>query len=204
VSGAAAPVPPEGVARRDVLTAGVVAAGALLAAGCGASRAPVDAHPATPRTAPSPAAASADVPILRAALQLERRTVAAYTAGIPLLDRARARWAKVFLAEELQHTGELISLLRLAGATAPPPAASYAIGHPRDGDGVVAVLESLEALQLAGYARWIPRLSPGTMRAGAASLFANDAQHITALRAARGRPALGSPWVVGRPGAVQG
>jgi uncharacterized protein (DUF1684 family) len=69
---------------------------------------------------------------------------------------------------------------------------------------VLAVLESLEGLQLTGYARWIPRLSAGTMRAGAASIFANDAQHITALREARGRPALGSPWVVGSPGTVSG
>lgn len=189
--------------RRELLTgAAAAAAGGLLLAGCGAGGSAADVHPTVPTAPPSPAEAARDVSILRAALALERRTVAAYTAGIPLLDAARAQWAKAFLSEELEHTGELISLIRLAGAKAPDPAGSYAIGHPRDGDEVLGVLEGLEALQLDSYARWIPRLSAGTMRAGAASIFANDAQHITALRAARGRPALGSPWVVGRPGVV--
>ena len=193
MSGAPAPT------RRGLLTGAGAALGgagaALLAAGCGSSSKPASG-PAVTR-APAAGAAHADVQILGRALELERRTVAAYTASIPLLDHARAHWAKRLLAEELAHTGELISLIKLAGATAGPPADSYAIGDPRDPAGALAVLESLESRQIAGYLSWIPRLSPGSTRAAAASILAADAQHITALRQARGRPALTSAFLAG-------
>ena len=177
-----------------VLAGGAV--GAVLSA-CGGSSASAPGATVTHEVPPTGAAAQTDVGVLTAALELERRTVAAYVAGIPLLDAAGAHWAKRFLSEELQHTGELISLIKTAGGTAPPPADSYAIGHPRDGAGVLAVLNVLEALQIAGYLRAIPRLSPGTMRAAAASILADDAQHIAALRQARGRPAMDSAFVTG-------
>jgi hypothetical protein len=142
--------------------------------------------------------AETDVGILMTALALERRTVAAYVAGIPLLPRSQVMGAKAFLSEELAHTGELISLIKAAGGKAPPRADSYDIGAPPRGSrDVVALLRSLEALQIASYLKWIPRLSPGPVRAAVASILACDAQHVAVLRALLGKPALASAFVTG-------
>jgi hypothetical protein len=185
-----------GAVRRELL-AGVgtsLAAGAAVAlAGCGHQ-----AH--VPREAVKKAPAPVkrrDVEILSAALDLERRTVAAYTAGIPLLPRSQAKAAKQFLNEELEHTGELLALIKAAGGMAPPRADSYDIGHPRDGAGVLVLLHQLERLQVAGYLKLLPRLSPGPVRAEVSSILANDAQHISILRLAQGMNPLPSAFVTG-------
>jgi hypothetical protein len=62
---------------------------------------------------------------------------------------------------------------------------------------VVARLHSLERLQIASYLKWIPRLSPGPVRAAVSSILACDAQHVAVLRAAQGQPALASAFVTG-------
>jgi hypothetical protein len=140
-----------------------------------------------------------DVKLLGHALEIERRTVAAYIAGIPLLSRSQAKSAKQFLNEELQHTGELLALITASGATPTLRAASYDIGgHPRDRAGVLALLHSLESVQIANYLTVIPRLSPGPLRAAVASILANDAQHVAILRLAQGEPGLPSAFVTGR------
>ncbi len=127
----------------------------------------------------------ADLEILGALLDLERRTVAAYTAGMPLLRGSEAKMAKQFLYEELQHTGELLSLIKAAGGDDPARAASYSLGHPRDGQEVLALLHALERAQIAAYLHAIPRLKPAPVRAAAATILASDAQHIAILRLTR-------------------
>lgn len=189
--------PEDGASRRALLSgAGLALAGAgsLALAGCGGGGA--KSGPAQTQTLPA-SVSSTDVAILGAALELERRTVAAYVAGIPLLDRDDARAARQYLSEELEHAGELISLIRSAGAKAPPRQQSYPIGHPRSGAGVLAVLAGLEALQIASYQRWIPRLSPAPMRAAVATIMCCDAQHLAMVRVARGLTPAPSPFVTG-------
>jgi hypothetical protein len=167
-------------------------AGALVLGGCG--------HGATARKAvralPRPLMEN-DVRILGRALELERRTVAAYVAGIPLLSRPLRTAARQFLNEELQHTGELISLITAAGAKAGPRADSYALGHPRDAAGVLALLHFLEALQIKTYLQSIPRLSPGPVRAAVASILTVDSQHIAMVRLAQGQTPVPSAFVTG-------
>jgi hypothetical protein len=143
------------------------------------------------------AIADRDIAILTQALELERRTVAAYVAGIPLLSHDQAKTARQFLSEELEHTGELISLITAAGGKANPRANSYALGHPTDQAGVLALLHSLESLQITSYLRWITELSPGPVRAAVASIVTVDAQHITMLRLAQGRDPVPSAFVSG-------
>jgi hypothetical protein len=145
----------------------------------------------------SPAVRSSDVEILSEALALERRTIDAYVASIPLLPSDQVYDAKTFLGEELQHAGELITLIKSAGGRAPDRADSYAIGHPRGSAEVLALLHSFERLQIASYLRWIPRLTPGPYRAAVATILASDAQHVAVLRAAQGMPALASAFVTG-------
>jgi hypothetical protein len=185
-----------GAPRRQLLggAGGVLTAAAAVAlAGCGQK-----AH--VPRQAVKqapPHIQRRDVAILNAALALERRTVAAYTAGIPLLDHPDQKAAKQFLNEELQHTGELLALIKAAGGIAPPRADSYEIGHPRGGAGVLALLHELERAQIAGYVKAIPKLSPGPVRAAVASILANDAQHIAIIRIAQGLNPVPSAFVTG-------
>jgi len=175
----------EGCARRKLLSgvgAALVGFGAVGLAGCGTSG-------ATGQTAAkkvSPPVEHTDVEILDGLLALERRTVAAYTAGMPLLRRADAKMAKQFLYQEFQHTGELLGLIKSAGGEDPPRPESYDLGHPRDDQEVLALLHSLERAQIAAYLHAIPRLKPGPVRAAAASILASDAQHIAILRLTQG------------------
>ena len=62
---------------------------------------------------------------------------------------------------------------------------------------MLALLHSLERLQIASYLSWLPRLSPAPVRAAVSSILACDAQHVAVLRAAQGKPALASPFVTG-------
>jgi hypothetical protein len=188
----------EGASRRALLSGAgaTLASGAALAlAGCGTK---ANTGQKSVKKAARPIQRT-DVEILGGLLELERRTVAAYTAGIPLLTRPDARTARQFLNEELQHTGELLSLIMAAGEAASfqPRAASYDLGHPVDDAEVLSLLHGLERAQLAAYLKAIPRLSPGPVRAAASSILANDAQHIAIIRLAQGMPAIASAFVTG-------
>lgn len=188
----------EGSSRRALLSgagAALVGAGALALSGCGRE---AKAGQKSVKTA-KPLVQHSDVAILAGLLELERHTIAAYTAGIPLLTRPDARTAKQFLNEELQHAGELLSLIKAAGGgRGPLRAASYDLGHPTDDQDVLALLHRLESAQIASYLDAIPRLQPGPVRAATASILANDAQHISILRLAQGMNPVPSAFVSGR------
>jgi hypothetical protein len=184
-------------ARREFLRgagATLAAGGTALGLGACGGRSPVPKRAV--KKAPIPIRRQ-DVSLLSAALALERRTVAAYTAGIPLLGRLESKAASQFLSEELEHTGELISLIKAAGGHAAPRAASYDLGHPGDATAVLALLHGLERAQVAFYLTAIPKLSPGPMRAAVATILNSDAQHITALRLTQGLDPVPSAFLSG-------
>jgi hypothetical protein len=188
------PTRPPGIGRRALLrgAGGAVMGGGALTAltGCGSG--------ASSDTPIGQAAVATDLQILTAALALERRTVTAYIAAIPLVPPSFVKGAKAFLSEELAHAGELISLIKGAGAKAPDRADTYDLGPPPAGpEAVLALLHSLERLQIASYLTWIPRLSPGPLRAAVSTILASDAQHVAVLRAVQGQPALAAPFVTG-------
>ena len=131
---------------------------------------------------------------------MERRAIAAYAACIPLLPESEARWARAFVVEEIQQAGALAKLIALAGATAASENGEPAIGRPRDGAQATGLLAELESEHITRYLGWIPRLSAEALRAGVATILASDAQHVTALRHALGRPALTSAFVLGAAG----
>lgn len=156
-------------------TGGALAgASALAVAGCGGPH-----RPHVKSSGPVPAQ---DIALIEELLALERRTIAAYEAGIPLLDSQTANDTQQFLRQELSHEGELIGLLRHAKVKPPPPTSGYDLGHPRTPEDVLRLLHDLEDAQLSAYLRAIPRLSNGQIRAAAAAIFANDAQHVAILR----------------------
>jgi len=180
--------------RRALLTGtGTALAGGVLAlAGCGS----VD----TGKKAVKQTSASVrerDIAILGRALELERRTVAAYIACIPLLTRPERKACRQFLNEELQHTGELTSLIKAAGGKAAPRADSYALGHASDGPSALALLHSLENLQISSYLGWIPQLSPAPVRAAVASILTVDSQHLAMVRVMQEQDPVPGPFVTG-------
>jgi len=186
-----------GASRRALLTgagATLASAGALALGGCGHKAR--TGSKAIKRAGPH--VQQSDLPILESLLALERRTVAAYTAGSPLLSRADAKTAKQFLNQELEHTGELLSLIKAGGGgKGPPREASYALGNPTDDLQVLQLLHALERAQVAAYLDAIPKLAPGAVRAAASSILASDAQHIAVIRSSLGLVAAPSPFVTG-------
>jgi hypothetical protein len=180
--------------RRALLTGTgtALAGGALALAGCGS----VDTGKKAVKQTSMPVR-QRDIEILGRALELERRTVSAYIACIPLLTRRQRKACRQFLNEELQHTGELASLIKAAGSKAAPRADSYALGRATDGPSAFALLHSLEALQISSYLNWIPQLSPGPVRAAVASILTVDAQHLAMVRVMQDQDPVPGPFVTG-------
>ena len=71
--------------------------------------------------------------------------------------------------------------------------------HERpDRSGIEAPDTGIERAQLAAYLDALPTLSQPKIRAAAAAILANDAQHVSVLRASMGLAPLPSPFVTGR------
>ena len=177
--------------RRGMLrAAGAGLAGAVLA-GCGSQSIRQQVHNSEP-------VLHSDVDLLNRLLQLEHLGIAAYTAGIPLLDQPTAKAGQLFLNDEISHAGDVAGLVREAGGKPIKPAASFPLGHPRTSEEVLMLLHSVENAQIAGYLYAIERLEPGVVKQQVASILANDAQHVAVVRAALGRSAIPSAFVTGR------
>lgn len=141
---------------------------------------------------------SGDISILGGLLDLEQHTIAAYTAGIPLLASRYAKASKQFLSQELAHAQALTDLIRKAGGKPQKPHSSYALGHPTSDRQVLALVRDLESAQLAAYVDSIPLLTPGRLRSAVAAIFANDAQHLAVLRQQLGQNPIPAAFVTGR------
>jgi Ferritin-like domain len=180
--------------RRELLAASGVLLGAVVLDGCGGGSS------STPvlQTAPS-GDRTVDVEILNRAIDLEFKTVAAYTAGIPLLNGAAAKAAKQYLSQELSHANELQGLVKEAGGTAHQQKAYYNLGRPRGATDVLMLLNRLENQQVRLYIDQVSVLSPGPVRAAVSAILANDAQHMTVLRSALGRPPAPTAFVAASP-----
>jgi rubrerythrin len=179
--------------RRTLLghwKAGIGAGAVIGLVGCGGSTKP------NLRQLP-PAAKSTDVDLLNQALDLEHEAIAAYTAGIPLLDGRPKKAAQLFLEQELSHAGEMYGLIKQAGGRPNKAKASYDLGHPSTAMDVLRLLHDLEHRELRLYLGALTRLSPGSVRAAVAAVLANDAQHVAVLRSALGMLPLPSPFVTG-------
>lgn len=145
-----------------------------------------------------PDVAATDAELLNHLLDLEYIAILAYTAAVPILDRGTAALAAQFLGQELAHANGLIGLIKAAHRRPHAPPSTYDLGHPRSREDVLRALQSAEAAQLDGYLEVIPRLRPGPVRQATAGYFANDAQHISLVRAQLGAPPLPDAFVTGR------
>lgn len=183
-----------GHTRRALLrtSTGGVAAGALVAlAGCGKGSRRPDVH----RIPPS--ARDTDVMIINGLLDACERTIAAYTATVPLFTGHVHAAMKQFLDQDLEHAGELYRLIKQAGGEANKPQPSYDLGQPRGRKDLLRLLHGLEAEMVSRYLAAIPQLAPGSVRAAIASILANDAQHVVVLRLALHLEPLPTAFVTG-------
>ena len=120
------------------------------------------------------------------------RRSAAYTAGIPLLSRDLGRPPSSSSTRSSAHRRADLAD-QGGGRRRAPRAAPFDLGHPRDAARCArACCTGSSSAQIVAYLRAIPRLSPGPVRAAAAAIFANDAQHVAVAprrcRAARRCP----------------
>jgi hypothetical protein len=129
----------------------------------------------------------ADISTMNGVLDLEHTAIAAYTAAIPLLSARPRLAATTFLRQELDHADKLQATITAAGGKANPPRASYDLGNPRGEDQVLELLSSTESTLIGAYLDAIPRLMPGSLRAIAAGILANEGQHLSVLRGAQGK-----------------
>ena len=169
--------PGSAVSRRQLLGATGAAGLALALAGCGR------AHPAAVHVAKLPPNLKAvDAAIFNALIDAEYVVAAAYIAGIPLLSDHNLRAAKHFLVHEISHITQLSNLVNVAHGVPNGPRASYDLGHPRSQTQVLDVIHRAEQATIRAYLDAIPKLSPGAPRAAAASILANEAQHVSVVR----------------------
>jgi len=177
--------------RRKLLLGGAAGVAGAVLAGCGGESIKQQVHNSQP-------ALTNDVDLLNNLLHLEHLAIAAYTAGIPLLDQPTAKAGQLFLNDEISHSGDIAGLIREAGGKPIKPDPSYPLGHPRNSNEVLMLLHAVENAQIAGYLYAIQRLEPGVVKQQVASILANDAQHVAVVRAALGQPAIPSAFVNGR------
>jgi rubrerythrin len=163
-----APTLPGVLTRRTALWTG---ASALLLAGCGG------------RPARMIAGDTADLPILGAALEVERTQIALYEAGTRLAHGPEAALVRTILAQERRHADAVAEAIRELGGrpVAPRTAAAYARGIPRGLDAWRQHAIQSEELWSAGYAAAIPKLSNKRLRATFGAIMASEAEHAVAL-----------------------
>jgi hypothetical protein len=126
--------------------------------------------------------AGADAHTLNRLLAVEYYAVAAYTAATPLLGGMAGRVSREFLGHEVLHADRLITLIQRAGGRSQQPQASYDLGHPTAQSEIIQLLLRVERAQLTAYLQAAPTLSPGSLKAMAASVFAAQAQHAAVWR----------------------
>jgi hypothetical protein len=166
--------------RRVLLAGATSAAGAAVLSGCGS-------RPLREKIRKNVRVSVADIATLNTLLDVEQYGIAAYAAGLPLLNPSWTAIGKQFLGQELAHANEISELIKAAGAKPRRRPASFNLGHPRTHSDAIALLETAERTQMGAYLRLIPKLAGGSTRAALATIFANDAQHLAVLRSNSGQ-----------------
>jgi rubrerythrin len=170
---------------------GVAGATAVLLGGC--------ADDSKTLTDPGPDESDeADVEILNSALDLELEAIAAYKAGAALLKGRALRAVKGFLEQEQAHADGLAAAIRDAGGTPNRPKRSYDFPRLRTRHDVLTYAVDLENIAIAAYMDALPKLGEGDLRATAASIMSNEAEHVSVLLGLLGSQQVPSAFVVGK------
>jgi rubrerythrin len=143
-----------------------------------------------------------DVAILNGALALELTAVEAYGKGAPLLKGAVLDAGEVFLTQEQEHADGLTTAIDQLGgkATAKKMTLDYS-GLKSQAD-VLNFATDLENVAIAAYVDAIPKLSSPDLRATAAQIVTNEAEHVSVLLGALGQDQVPDAFVTGDPNAL--
>jgi rubrerythrin len=140
----------------------------------------------------------ADVEILNGALDLELMAVAAYKAGAARLRGSVLEVGKKFLAQEQEHADGLAAAIKQAGGTPNRAKATYDFPTLRTQTDVLKFAVDLENTAIAAYIDALPKLSQGDLRATAAAIITNEAEHVAVLLDALGMDPVPLAYVTGK------
>jgi rubrerythrin len=140
----------------------------------------------------------ADVEILNSALDLELMAVAAYKAGAAHLKGDVLAVGKLFLEQEQEHADGLVSAIRDAGGKPNRAKRSYDFPELRSQTDVLKFAVELENTAIAAYIDALPKLGKGDLRATAAAIVSNEAEHVAVLLGVLGDEQVPDAFVVGR------
>jgi len=140
----------------------------------------------------------ADVDILNSAIDLENMAVAAYTAGAPMLTGDVRTLARQFLSQEKDHADALSQVVLQAGGRPVKPKSRYDFAKFSTQQQVLTMVAMLENVAIAAYIDALPKLSSGDLRATAASIVTDEAEHLAVITGALGHPQVPAAFVVGK------
>ncbi len=140
----------------------------------------------------------ADVEILNSALDLELMAVAAYKAGAAKLKGDVLQVGKLFLEQEQEHADGLGAAIKKAGGKPNRAKASYDFPELRSQDDVLKFAIDLENTAIAAYIDALPKLGKGDLRATAAAIISNEAEHVSVLLGALGEEQVPGAFVYGK------
>jgi len=176
--------------RRDAMRRGLIAGGAVLAAGT---------VPMLLRVSNAFAQSDGDVGIIEGAVAIEQEAVAAYDFAFKsgVLSEPITQAARLFRDQEQEHANALTAALEDLGGEAPEPpepADVQGLTELRSEQDVLAFAIELENAGVMAYIDAMSTLqSPGLLKTGA-QIMANEGQHLVVLRLAMGvSPAASVP-----------
>ena len=140
----------------------------------------------------------ADVEILNGALDLELQAVAAYKLGARRLRGSVLDIGKKFLEHEQDHADALAAAIRDAGGRPNRAKSSYDFPDLRTQTDVLRFAVDLENTAIAAYIDALPKLSQGELRATAAGIITNEAEHLAVLLDALGQHPAPAAFVTGK------
>jgi rubrerythrin len=140
----------------------------------------------------------ADVELLNSALDLELMAVAAYKTGAGRLRGDVLAVGKLFLEQEQEHADGLMAAIKDAGGTPNRAKPAYDFPELRSQTDVLRFAIDLENTAIAAYIDALPKLGEGDLRATAAAIIANEAEHVSVLLGALGEEQVPDAFVVGR------
>src|SRR5436190_7511547 len=142
-----------------------------------------------------------DAAVLNAALELEHTTIAAYQVGVGLLRGKALASAREFLAHEREHAAALTRAIARLGTEPvnPRPTSAYAAGFPplRNARDFLSFALDVENTAIAAYLDSLAALNTDPLRAEAASIMTNEAEHLAVISGLLLRPQAPNAFVTG-------
>ena len=180
--------------RRFFASSGVSIAGgsAMFLAACSDD----DGKPQVVQTVRKEAEA-ADVEILNGALDLELMAVAGYKTGAAKLRGEALQIGKLFVEQEQEHADALTSAIKDSGGTPNRAKSSYDFPELRSQRDALRFAVELENTAVAAYIDALPKLTNTDLRGKASAILTTEAEHLSVLLGALGRPPAAHAFVTG-------